>query len=472
MNDIATNERIPNNVDLSSDRRLKRALESWQPKFLDWWAAQGPAHFDSDEIYLRTAVSTLPGGWAQYGHVRMPDYRWGIFLSKREKDRTIPCGDEAGRPAWQEVPGDRRNLLRRLIVTQADTEPASVEQQRMLGATAPSLYDLRALYQVNVEEARHLWAMVYLLHRYFGRDGRDEADALLTRHAGDEDSPRLLDAFNQPCVDWLSFYCFTCFTDRDGKFQLGALAESGFDPLSRSCRFMLREEAYHLAVGEKGIERILRRSAQLTRMDPNGDARAQGGIDLPTLQKYVNYWFAYCLDLFGSEVSSNAAEYFAAGLKGRWDEARRYEDHLAKDGSVAIAHVDGETIQTQDVPLRMAMNELLRRDYAADCQRVVQRWNRALEDEGVDFQLTLPHLRFYRRQGLYCGYHFDPQGNILTSDQWEARKNDWLPSDADRTYVQHLMVPCLEPGKMANWIAAPSRGVGDAGLDFEYVRIT
>ncbi len=65
------------------------------------------------------------------------------------------------------------------IVTQGDTEPASVEQQRLLGHTCPSLYDLRNLFQVNVEEGRHLWAMVYLLHAYFGRDGREEAEELL-----------------------------------------------------------------------------------------------------------------------------------------------------------------------------------------------------------------------------------------------------------------------------------------------------
>jgi benzoyl-CoA 2,3-dioxygenase component B len=80
---------------------------------------------------------------------------------------------------------------------------------------------------VNVEEGRHLWAMVYLLHGYFGRDGRDEADALLERRSGNPDKPRILEAFNQPCDDWLNFFAFTMFTDRDGKYQLSALAESG-----------------------------------------------------------------------------------------------------------------------------------------------------------------------------------------------------------------------------------------------------
>ena len=122
------------------------------------------------------------------------------------------------------MPGEYRADLRRLIVVQGDTEPASVEQQRHLCLTAPSLYDLRNLFQVNVEEGRHLWAMVYLLHRYFGRDGRDEADEMLERHSGDPDHPRILGAFNEATPDWLSFFLFTYFTDRDGKFQLGLAA--------------------------------------------------------------------------------------------------------------------------------------------------------------------------------------------------------------------------------------------------------
>ena len=143
---------IPNNVDLDNDRRLQRALERWQPAFLDWWKDMGPEGYQAKDVYLRTAVSTEPGGWAVFDHVKMPDYRWGIFLADREKDRVIPGGDHAGKPVWQEVPGEHRNALRRIIVTQGDTEPASVEQQRLLAQTAPSLMDMRNLFQVNVEE--------------------------------------------------------------------------------------------------------------------------------------------------------------------------------------------------------------------------------------------------------------------------------------------------------------------------------
>src|SRR4029453_7968077 len=150
-------------------------------------------------------------------------------------------------------------------VTQGDTEPASVEQQRMLGMCAPSLYDLRNIYQVNVEEGRHLWAMVYLLHRYFGRDGRDDADELLERHSGDTDNPRILGAFNEATPDWLSFFFFTYFTHRDGKYQLASLKERAFDPLSRTCDFMLKEEAHHMFVGASAIGRVVQRTAELMK---------------------------------------------------------------------------------------------------------------------------------------------------------------------------------------------------------------
>src|SRR6185369_472852 len=239
-------DRIPNNVNLSEDKKLQRALEKWLPNYLDWWREMGPDGFQEKDVWLRTAVDVGSEGWAHFDYVKMPDYRWGIFLEPPQPDAKVGFGDNYGRTAYQEVPGEFRNALRRIIVTQGDTEPASVEQQRQLGKTCPSLYDLRNLFQVNVEEGRHLWAMVYLLHGYFGRDGRDEADELLERRSGNPDKPRILEAFNQPCDDWLNFFAFTMFTDRDGKYQLSALAESGFEPLARTCQFMLTEEAHHM----------------------------------------------------------------------------------------------------------------------------------------------------------------------------------------------------------------------------------
>ncbi|HYS03869.1 MAG TPA: benzoyl-CoA 2,3-epoxidase subunit BoxB [Candidatus Dormibacteraeota bacterium] len=463
-------ETIPNNVDLADDKKLLRALEHWQPSFLEWWRQMGPESFQAADVYLRTAISVDSAGWANFDFVRMPEYRWGIFLAAPEPDRRIGFGDLMGQPVWQEVPGEYRNLLRRLIVTQGDTEPASVEQQRRLGATAPSLYDLRNLFQVNVEEGRHLWAMVYLLHRYFGRDGREEAEALLARRSGDPDRPRILGAFNAPIDDWLSFYMFTMFTDRDGKYQLLALAESGLDPLARTTRFMLTEEAHHMFVGETGIRRIVQRSCELTRAARDGDARREGGIDLPTLQKYINSWYSVSLDLFGGEISSNAAEYFACGLKGRANE-KKHEDHVALEGTYPMAVPENGRLRDNDVPLRNAMNEILRDAYIDDNQRGLDMWNKTIAEHGIDLRLALPSRRFNRRIGIYADLCFSPEGEPVTRQEFERRQDDWLPSEADRTYVKSLMQTVHEPGRMANWIAAPTKGIDGKPLTFEYVRL-
>ena len=325
-------EKIPNNVGLSSNKRLQRALEHWQPAYIQWWRDMGPQGFqDLHQVYVRTAVSVDPSGWAHFEYVKLPEYRWGIFLADPVHDRRIGFGDFYGKEVWQEVPGEFRNQLRRLIVTQGDTEPASVEQQRWLGQRCPSLYDLRNLFQVNVEEGRHLWAMVYLLHSHFGRDGRDEAEELLERQSGNRDKPRILDAFNEPIDNWLDFFMFTMFTDRDGKSQLLSLSESSLDPLSRTTRFMLTEEAHHMFVGETGVARIIERACQLMKEGGfSGDVRKLGGIDLPTIQRFINLWFSLSLDLHGNEISTNAASYFANGLKGRAQEDK-WDDHLVTE---------------------------------------------------------------------------------------------------------------------------------------------
>jgi benzoyl-CoA 2,3-epoxidase subunit B len=463
--------KIPNNVGLADDPKLRRALEHWQPRYVDWWQSMGPTDFSAADVWLRTAVSVDRGGWANWDYVKMPEYRWGIFLTPRQEAAVVQMGDEAGRPAWQSVPGEHRNALRRIIVTQADTEPASVEQQRLLGHLAPSLYDMRNLFQVNVEEGRHLWAMVYLLHKYFGRDGRDEAEALLERRAGNPDKPRILQTFNSPCDHFLSFFCFTTFTDRDGKFQLAALRESAFDPLARSCEFMLTEEAFHLFVGERGMERIILRSAELAKLDPNGDATGQGGVGLDMIQKAVNEWFSSCLDLFGGEISSNAASYFGAGLKGRFREGVRYDDHLALEGVYPMPVVEDGRLVMREIPLRRAMNEILRDDYIADCEKVVTRWNRKLAASDSPFRITLPSRRFNRKQGIYAEHRFDPDGNLVDEASWEANCDRWLLTPEDNAYIRSISSAVLEPGKYAHWIRPPSKGIGGQSTNFEYVRV-
>jgi benzoyl-CoA 2,3-dioxygenase component B len=469
MTTIDYTQKIPNNVDLKSDKRLQRALEAWQPNYLEWWRSVGPTDFNENDVYLRTAVGVDPDGWAHFGYVKMPDYRWGIFLEPAEDQRRIGFGDHLGEPAWQQVPGEYRNWLRRLIVTQADTEPASVEQQRLLGHTAPSLYDLRNLFQVNVEEGRHLWAMVYLLHSYFGKDGRDEAEELLQRRSGNPDHPRILGTFNEPCTDWLSFFCFTMFTDRDGKYQLLTLAESGFDPLARTCRFMLTEEAHHMFVGQTGVGRIVERTCQVEKQHPGDDPRRHGAIPHEIIQKYVNFWLASSTDLFGSEVSSNAANFFRAGLKGRAFEQKLVE-HKALDEAYAMDMYEGGKLRREDVPLRNAMNEVLRDAYLEDSQKGADYWNRITAKHGSAFRYRLPHRRFNRKIGMYAGGRFDLEGRPLSEAEWNARIGEWLPSEADRAYVQSLMKPVHAPAKIASWIAPPAKGIDDKPWDWEYVR--
>ncbi len=469
---INYDELIPNNINLSSDKRLQRALESWHPKFIDWWKSNGPDVYQDKEIYLRAAISVDKKGWAHFDKVKMPDYRWGIFLAEStSEDKKINFGDDIGKPVWNEVPGEHRGALRRLIVTQGDTEPASVEQQRLLAMTAPSLIDMRNLFQVNVEEGRHLWAMVYLLMAYFGRDGREEAEELLIRSSGDTDKPRILGAFNEKTPDWLSFYMFTFFTDRDGKYQLASLAESAFDPLARSCQFMLTEEAHHMYVGETGVSRVVQRACELMKEHDADDIKLHGGIDLPTIQKYINFHFSVSEDLFGAEKSTNAANYYTAGIKGRYQESRIEDDHKLVDDAYKVMKRNNGGFKLEEASALDYINERLRDDYIVDCQRGVDRWNKLIADNGINFTLVLPHRAFHRAIGDFADLPVSPEGNVMSQDDYDANLPNWLPSDLDEAYVGSLMTQVVEPGKFANWIAPPRVGINNQALDFEYVTL-
>ncbi len=469
--------KIPNNVGLADDGRVLKALEQWHPGYIDWWMTMGPVGFQTSDVYLRTAVSIDPKGWAKFDYVKMPEYRWGILLAPQEEQRLVNFGAHKGEVAWQEVPGEHRASLRRLIVVQGDTEPASVEQQRHLGKTAPSLYDMRNLFQVNVEEGRHLWAMVYLLHKYFGKDGREEAEGLLQRRSGDVDKPRMLGAFNEATPDWLSFFMFTFCTDRDGKMQLESLAQSGFDPLSRTCRFMLTEEAHHMFVGETGVGRIIERTCDAMAAAGIDDpydidhVRALGVIDLPTIQKKANLHFSLSLDLFGSEVSTNAANFYGGGLKGRFMETKIADDHALTSATYPVLKlVDGQ-IKTVDEPALTALNMRLRDDYVKDCQGGVNRWNKIIEKTGIKFQITLPSVAFHRHIGEFMNVRASPEGKLLTEAESVEMMDRSLPSKADGDFIASLMTPCWERGKYAGWIAPPKVGIDNKSGDFEYVRI-
>ena len=460
---------IPNNVDLHSDRRLQRALENWQPRFLDWWKDMGPDGALNFDVYLRTAISAEANGWANFGYVKMPDYRWGIFLAGQDPNRVIAYGDNKGKPVWQEVPGELRSTLRRLIVTQGDTEPASVEQQRLLGKTAPSLYDLRNLFQINCEEGRHLWAMVYLLHAYFGRDGREEAEMLLERHSGDVDKPRILGAFNEKTPDWLSFFMFTYFTDRDGKYQLGSLAESAFDPLARTCDFMLIEEAHHMFVGKSASAH---RAADLRADEGPRDRRPP----YPGRHRPADPAAVPELPLLGI-----ARPVRPGGVHERRQLLRLGRERTLTETATRTTTCSPATarprrrrrrrLRAQDVPGAVGFERAAAHDYVEDCHKGLLRWNRVMERAGIAFELKLPHRAFNRRIGAFAELRVSPEGKVMSEADWKAAERKWLPTAEDRTYVTSLMGPAvIEPGKFANWIAPPQRGINGQPADFEYVR--
>ena len=418
----------------------------------------GPA-LPTEDVYLRTAVNVGREGWAHFGHVAMKDYRWGIFLAERDTDRRIGFGEHKGEPAWQKVPGEYRAELQRLIVIQGDTEPACVEQQRNLGATAPSLYDLRNLFQVNVEEGRHLWAMVYLLHAYFGREGREEAEELLHRNSGSEDAPRILGAFNEETPDWLSFFMFTYFTDRDGKYQLGTLKESAFDPLSApasSCSRRRPTTCSSAPPASTGWSSAPRRS--WSRTTPT-TWPGYGGIPLEVIQKYLNFHYCVSLDLFGGETSTNVANYYTAGLKGRWPEDRRKDDHCSPTTPSRSTRWSSGDIGQTEVAALVGLNTDLRREYIADCQSGVNRWNRILDEAGLH-----PAAARCRTRRSTARSARSPASRRRRTGGADRRRvgrrsrGKWLPTETDKTYVRSLMQPVHERGKIAAWIAPPQAG--------------
>ena len=266
---------------------------------------------------------------------------------------------------------------------------------------------------------------------------------------------------------------FTFFTDRDGKYQLASLAESAFDPLARTCKFMLTEEAHHLFVGEQGVGRAIQRTCEVMnelKTDDVARLRAAGVIDLPTLQKYMNFHFSVTSDLYGSEISSNAATYYTTGLKGRFEETKLDDDHKLDNNEYEVMDVAGDKILSRHVAALSALNERLRDDWITDVQAGMDRWNRIVAKTGVNFKFTLPHKGFHRKIGMFADVHVAPDGRLISEAEWTHQHQNWLPTADDRLYVHSLMGRVVEPGKFAGWIAPPSRGINNQPVNFDYVR--
>jgi benzoyl-CoA 2,3-dioxygenase component B len=193
---------------------------------------------------------------------------------------------------------------------------------------------------------------------------------------------------------------------------------------------------------------------------------------LAVIQKYLNFHYSVSLDLFGGERSTNAANYFTAGLKGRWNEERRRDDHVLRDDAVLVESIVDGQVGAIEVPALNALNHDLRNQYIVDCQTGIVRWNRILDEAGLPQRLYLPHIGFNRKVGAFAGAHLSPRGDIMTAGQWEAHRLDWLPSEVDKTHVRSLMRPVYEPGKLAAWIAPPRHPINGKPFDYEYVHLS
>jgi benzoyl-CoA 2,3-dioxygenase component B len=236
---------------------------------------------------------------------------------------------------------------------------------------------------------------------------------------------------------------------------------------------MLTEEAHHMFIGESGVARILQRTCEGMRESNLTDAsqlRAQGVIDLETLQRFVNFHYSVTLDLFGSEISSNAANYYTGGLKGRFMEANVSDDHLLTAEFYTVPEVADGQIVNRQAPALTAINARLRDDFTREIQAGLDRWNKIPEKFGIPFRLKLPHVGFHRKIGSFAGHYVAPDGQVLSREDWERQSAGWLPSAGDHDFVNSLMGRVIEPGKFANWIAPPARGINNLPIEFEYVR--
>lgn len=221
-------------------------------------------------------------------------------------------------------------------------------------------------------------------------------------------------------------------------------------------------------VGQTGVGRVIERTCEVLKAGQ--DPREVGAIPPEIIQKYINFWSSSSTDLFGSEVSSNAANFFRAGLKGRVHE-HKHEDHRALEGVYKLTVPNAGSLSTEEIPLRNAMNEVLRDEYVNDNQKGIAYWNRVIEKFGLDWRVSLPSRRFNRSVGLYAGLRFDPQGNPVSEETWAQRSKEWLPTNEDKAYVKSLMKGVFQRGKVAGWIAPPAKGINDMPADYEYVRL-
>jgi benzoyl-CoA 2,3-epoxidase subunit B len=376
-------------------------FSDWVGLFHEWRKEVGVDHGDIKAFGFDTLYGAIETEEIQFGHYK--------GRRKWENLRQIPTQN-------------MRDALMNLIVYQGDTEFASVEQQRYLFESAPTDWDRSALTRVMIEEMRHGWQMCSLLIEFFGDTGKVEAKKMLERRA--YENKRLLGSFNEECDNWLDFFAFTDFVDRDGKFQLQMLKYSAFAPLGRSMSYMLREEAFHMGTGNIGLARI-----------------AEAGI-VPgwLMQKYLNKWISSSYDLFGTDHSSSAHWAYVWGLKGRYDE-----------------------LKNETAPELDNLNDYNRHLYRDECATLVKRISAAQKPGSTE--LYCPDIRFNRNIGRWKGQLFHPQtGEPMDEKEYRQQiETTWMPTAADKKLLMDIIT------SEKKWIA-PRTGAKDPLLTIGEVR--
>jgi len=344
---------------------------------------------------------------------QVKDYKFDAFYAEPPHSE-IEFGEFKGRKKWEkilEVPTqDMRDSLQHLVVYQGDTEFASTEQQRNLVNSAPTNYDLQCLLRVMREEQRHGWQMCHVLVNHFGDSGKLEARKLLERRA--YQGTRLLGAFNQPIDHFLEFFVYTCFIDRDGKYQLTMLHHSGFAPLARSMGPMLKEEAFHLFTGQSGLSRVLK----------------AGKISVDIIQKYLNKWLSTGQDLLGKDHSSSALRFYRWGFKGRFDE---------------------ETAEEPPKDLER-LNEDARHQYYNECGEIINSLNRLIPSGQP--KLYVPHAKFNRQIGEFAGKRYSVDGEPLSENVYQEHLKTVLPQAEDLQRIKIIT-------KHNDWVVASQETV-------------
>ena len=427
MSNVDLNAKIPNNVDLGEDKKLQRALEQWQPNFLEWWKEMGPEGFQANDVYLRTAISVDADGWAHFDYVKMPDYRWGIFLADADAgphDRLRrphgPAGVAARCPAStatrcaassspRATPSPRASSSSACSATRArqPLRPAQPLPGERRGGPPPLGDGLPAPQLLRPRRPRG------------GRGAARSAAAATptSRASSARSTSRSTTGSPSSCSR-----CSPTATASTSCSRSPRSASTRSRAPRASCSPRRRTTCSSARPASSASSQ---RTAELMKQDPNGDARAQGGIDLlDMIQSYLNLWYSLSLDLFGGEISQQRG--VASSRRASRAAPRRssYADHTALDEHLRAWRCSKDGRAGRGGRAAAQRDE---RGAARRLRRGLPARRRPLEQA--------PRGGGPRRSACACpssastatsastpDLPFDPEGRLLDREEWDAQR--------------------------------------------------